>query len=396
MINSDKEVQLKNIIKKYFNGTASKEEIDFLNLYYEGFEQNADVLQNKSADEVSALKTEMEVNIMNRVFADKNKEDAKIVSFSSNTFYKVAVAASIILIAGFAFYLLKPTASTQVAQNKSIQKEIKNDVAPGGNKAVLTLANGTHIILDSAQNGMLTSQGNIKIIKLDDGQLSYQPSTQNDQYPAVQYNTITTPKGGQYQVILSDGTKVWLNAASSLRFPNVFEGDDRKVELTGEGYFEVAHNESKPFHVSVADMEVKVLGTHFNVNAYEDEGEIRTTLLQGSVKVNRGNSAVVIKPNQQSVLNISNGTLKINNNVDLDEVMAWKNGFFYFNKAGVKTVMSQLARWYDVEVVYKGIIPERQFEGEIQRTLSLAQALKLLSQNHINFKIEGRQLIVKP
>jgi ferric-dicitrate binding protein FerR (iron transport regulator) len=266
------------------------------------------------------------------------------------------------------------------------------DIAPGGNKAILTLADGTQVILDSANNGAITKQGNVTVIKLDDGQLAYNASSTSTS--ALTYNTVTTPRGGQYQLVLSDGTKVWLNAASSLRFPTAFVGSERKVEMTGEGYFEVAHNDKKPFLVRAGGMDVEVLGTHFNINSYKDEMVTTTTLLEGAVQVSsvQGNM-VNLRPGQQSVL--SGSALRVSP-ADTDMAIAWKEGYFRFKNESVPAIMRKLSRWYDVEIVYRGGPGKEAFGGKISRSKTLAEVLEMLqSTKKIHFKIEERRIIVQ-
>mgnify|MGYP001086256770 CR=1 FL=1 len=313
---------------------------------------------------------------------------AKIVH--TNWWKRVSVAAVIILFIGAGInYFVKNNGQKNIAKpNDTIVAT--NDVPPGGNKATLTLADNTTIVLDNAQNGTLAKQGAVTVIKLNDGQISYKGNG-NDK---LMYNTITTPRGGQYQLILADGSKVWLNAASSLKFPNAFPGNVRKVELTGEGYFEVAHDASKPFHVITGKMDVQVLGTHFNVNAYSDEDEIKTTLLQGSVMVNEGQEKLLIKPGEQAVLG-KNG-IKLNRDVNLEETIAWKNGSFQFNNTGMAMVMRQISRWYDVEVNYPNGIPNDKYWGSILRNQNLSDVLKVLKESGAQFKIEGKKIIVTP
>lgn len=334
--------------------------------------------------------------IKNRIWESviSKKRNGKLEIMKSRKLWMAAASVMIILIAGLSWFYFNSGRGNINSGHIVKNNTPEHDIAPGGNKATLTLADGSTIVLDSAQNGMLTQQGNAKVVKLQDGKVAYDQLAISNKQLAIQYNTITTPRGGQYQLTLADGSRVWLNAASSITFPTAFTGDTRDVNITGEAYFEVAHDASMPFHVRVNKMDVEVLGTHFNVNAYEDEGEIKTTLLRGSVKVHEGDNAVIISPGEQAVE--TGRSLDIKKGVNVDEVVAWKNGFFYFNKADVKTVMRQLSRWYDVDVIYKGVIPEREFEGEMQRDLKLSQVLKLLSQNKINFEINGKQLIVKP
>lgn len=299
-----------------------------------------------------------------------------------------AAAAISLLLASGSYFYFRRSYQKQIAKTET-QPGIKNDVAPGGNRAVLKLADGTQIILDSANNGTLTQQGNTKIIKLNNGELAYSPSGDEGK---VLYNTISTPKGGQFQIVLSDGTKVWLNAASSLKFPASFAGKERNVELTGEGYFEVAKNPSMPFNVTVGEMKVQVIGTHFNINAYNDEAIIKTTLLEGSVKVSTSDyQSAVLKPNQQAQLQTTNYKLQTVNNVDVSEAMAWKDGFFEFEDMEIPVIMRQIERWYDVSIEYKHTGDTEKFGGRISRNLSLASVLKLLD---VRFRLEGNKLII--
>ena len=315
-----------------------------------------------------------------------DKKPARIFSMQ-----RIAAAASIVLILSTgAYFLFFNTTQKQIAKTGT-QQQFKNDMAPGGNKAVLTLADGTQIILDSAANGTISQQGNTKIIKLDDGQLAYNAANSNGE---VLYNTISTPKGGQYQIVLPDKSKVWLNAASSLRFPASFTGKDRNVELTGEGYFEIAKNTAMPFFVKVNGMQVEVLGTHFNVNAYDDEAAMKTTLLEGSVKVNKGTANIVLKPGQQTILN-SNGQLGAATAVNIDEIVAWKDGWFHFESADLKTILRQFARWYDVEIIYEGPVKNRKFFAVVKRSSTLKNVLEMLQDNNIVYRIEEKKLIVK-
>jgi ferric-dicitrate binding protein FerR (iron transport regulator) len=303
-----------------------------------------------------------------------------------------AAAVILLLLSGLWFF----TNNRQHEKPAIAQTQKIEDIAPGGNKAILMLADGTKLVLDSASNGAITKQGNVTVIKMDDGQLSYNASTSTSA-SILTYNTITTPRGGQYQVVLSDGTKVWLNAASSLRFPTAFVGNDRRVELRGEGYFEVAHNAKKPFYVGVGEMNVQVLGTHFNINSYTDEDAIKTTLLEGSVKVTKGVNSVTIKAGEQVVVNETDNHLAIKEAVNLNDVIAWKNGFFSFRHSYIKEIVKQLSRWYNIEVYYKGDIKNQEFTGKIDRTLSLNQVLKILEKTGVRFQLEeGRKLTILP
>lgn len=313
---------------------------------------------------------------------------------------RIAAAAVIIIALSVGGYFIFKDHSIKPIAKTETQQPFKNDLAPGGNKAVLTLANGAQIILDSAGNGMLTQQGSTKIIKLDNGHLSYK--SLNEKPAQVLYNTISTPRGGQYQVVLADGSKVWLNAASSLRFPTSFTGKERDVELTGEGYFEVAHNAAKPFKVSVNGVEVQVLGTHFNINGYNDEATIKTTLLEGSVKVGKGSASKMIRPGEQA--QIENHSNPLNPKimvqaVDVDAAVAWKNGRFIFHGNDIQSVMRQLARWYDVNVNYQGNVTDEEFVGMINRSRyeNISEILDMLEKTRtVSFAISGHNVTVMP
>jgi transmembrane sensor len=261
-------------------------------------------------------------------------------------------------------------------------------VAPGGNRAVLTLAGGQKIILDSAAAGILAEQGNTHVQKMRDGLLAYEAGAA----PATPlYNTLATPRGGQYQLTLPDGTKVWLNAASSLTYPTAFTGGSRTVQMTGEAYFEVVHDKTRPFIVKAGGQTIRDLGTHFNVNAYTDEPAQVTTLLEGEVTV--GDHA--LRPGEKASVDAA-GDIRVEQG-DPDQAVAWKNGLFDFTDAGLQVVMRQLSRWYNVEVTYEGNIPPRQFTGMIGRSLTLNQVLTGLAKERVHYRIEkGNRLIITP
>ena len=306
------------------------------------------------------------------------------------------VAASVLVVValGVSYLLITRKENKEITRNLS-QTILKNDIAPGGNKAILTLANGSTIVLDSAQNGTISQQGNAKVVKLDNGKLIYEKD-ENANDVAVQYNTITTPRGGQYQLVLADGSKVWLNAASSITFPTAFSGPKREVQITGEAYFEVAHNAKMPFHVKVNHVDVAVLGTHFNINAYNDEGVIKTTLLEGSVKVSDENKSAMIVPGEQALVTDKTDKIDIKKNIDLDEVVAWKNGKFMFQDADIQTIMRQLERWYNITVSYEQNISNEEFEGVISRNVNISQILGMLEKTGaVKFEIDGKNIIVK-
>ncbi|WP_183565218.1 FecR family protein [Mucilaginibacter sp. SP1R1] len=305
----------------------------------------------------------------------------------------VKMAAAILLFSLPVLYFLnngRHKANVLVAQNKPSQ----NDVKPGGDKAILTLSDGSRIVLNSARNGTIAQQGNAQIMKLADGHIAYNKTSANAAAPV--YNTMTTPRGGKYDLLLSDGTKVWLNAASSITYPIAFTGTERRVTITGEAYFEVAKNKKMPFKVNVnGQEEVQVLGTHFNIMAYDDEAAVKTTLLEGSVKIVKNNITGMLKPGQQAQLTAA-GKLSIVDDADITEVMAWKNGQTLFVNQDIKSIMRQVSRWYDIDVQYQGDVPARLFTGGISRESNLSVLLKILELNHIHFKVTDKNIIVTP
>lgn len=301
-----------------------------------------------------------------------------------------AAAALAAVIFGLWFYT-----SQQTTINSNARAVNKNDIAPGGNKAVLTLANGEVIDLSSDKNGIV----------IQAGQLAYSDGTEiktngsNASEEPAQLNTIATPVGGQYQVILQDGTKVWLNAASSLRYPSRFNSKERNVEISGEAYFDVTHDEKRPFKVRSKGQQVEVLGTAFNIMAYDNEDMVKTTLLRGAVRVAGlgplKTKIVTLLPGQQSLLTTQQ--ISVNNNPDLEEVVSWKNGYFKFNE-DIKNIMNKIARWYNIEVVYRpGVDLSQTFSGEVSKSRNVSVLLKVMElTGNVHFKIEERRIIVMP
>ncbi|MFC0513205.1 FecR family protein [Mucilaginibacter angelicae] len=378
------------LIDKYLAGQATAAEKEQLLNFFESFQGDADEWDEKVIGVKQELEDRMLNNIRKAIAEPVFNAQPQVIRL--HLFRNVAAAAIILLLSGTAVYhwYNKHEQQKMAAQSKAI---VKHDVDPGDNRAVLTLANGTKLILDSAKIGLLNQSGNISINKTQDGQVVYTEDKDQHQNGPLAYNTISTPRGGQYQVVLPDGSKVWLNSASSLKFPMAFTGNERDVELTGEGYFEVAKNKTKPFNVMVKDIEVAVLGTHFNIMAYNDEAAVKTTLLEGSVRLTQGNISNLLKPGQQGVIN--NKGIKIID-VDTDEVVAWKNGFFDFERVNIQEIMKQLSRWYGTEVMYEGKIPDDEFVGKISRDVKLSQVLHILELSHVRFRIENKKIIVTP
>jgi ferric-dicitrate binding protein FerR (iron transport regulator) len=372
---------LTRLTEKYIAGTASGEERLELESWY-----SEQLAKNNLEDETQIGEAE-HVVVGEKIWNNINQQiEGQEQTKPRSYFYRWAVAASIIAVLGFGWYLL-----SKITFNKNVNN-VAAVIKPGGNKAFLTLANGTKIDLDQAVNGTIANQEGIKITKAADGQLVYTIVEAKTGQQVTGYNTISTPAGGQYQVTLPDGTKVWLNALSSLKYPTAFTGKYRTVALTGEGYFEVAKNKNKPFKLSTAKQEISVLGTHFNVSAYADEPEIKTTLVEGGVAVKNFSPLAtgVLKPGQQAIFH---GTGFEINKVDVEEYIAWKNGFFMFNNEGIKEAMQKLARWYDVEIEYVGNFDGIYFGGSFSKHNNLQETLKILeSTDKFKFKIEGRRI----
>ncbi|THU39324.1 DUF4974 domain-containing protein [Niastella caeni] len=338
-------------------------------------------------------------------------ERARVIDmFSKKTVWPryVAAASIILLITLGGYFYINKEKPQQEAATASTTPSGNNDIPPAGNKATLTLANGSQIVLTDADNGVVAHEGKTTINKNQDGQLEYNAAFAGE--PTLAYNTVTTPKGGKYQLILPDGSKVWLNAASSLRFPIAFTGEKRTVELTGEAYFEIApltpKGESKkmPFIVKINTTtgdggEVEVLGTHFNINAYSDEKRVKTTLLEGSVKVTSSGSvkAKMLQPGQQAILNTALNDINVINKENAESAISWIRGKFAFESASFNSMMQELSRWYDVQVKYEGAVPGNTITGEVDRTIPLTELLSILEKmGNTRFKIEGRTVKVMP
>ena len=386
------------LLEKYFAGTLTPEEKRLLNEWYHSFNDSETELTIEEETE-QQLSDRIKSRLMETIYAEQQPVERR----SRHIWFQPAAAAIILILLSTAAYFIFFSRSPKqdIVKTIPVKKELKNDIAPGGNKAILTLSDGSTIVIDNAANGTISQQGNIKIQKLNNGLLAYTVNgkavTANDE---AFYNTISTPRGGQYQVTLADGTKVWLDAASSIRFPVVFTGKERKVVITGEAYFEVAKNKDMPFKVEAGSSEIEVLGTHFNVNAYDDEATIKTTLLEGRVKVSvpalgANESPKYLKPGQQAGIN-KEGNIKVTDHADTEAAIAWKNGWFQFNSADLKTILRQISRWYDVDIVYEGNI-NLHFTGQINKNINVSKVFETLSlTNEVHFKIEGRKIIVSP
>ncbi|RPD40589.1 FecR family protein [Chitinophaga barathri] len=381
--------RIKYLLERYAARSCSKEELDELFAAIRETPAEASLLafMEEQYGRFDANETLPEVDyeqVYQNILQHKPARQRKIFTLG-----RVAAAAVILLAGAAIFWQVQKKTSTP---SSSIQAETsKTDIAPGGTKATLTLADGSTVSLDSAGNQVISS-GSTTITRRQ-GQLLYDAGKET---AALQYNTLSTPRGGQFRVVLPDGSKVWLNSASSLRYPLAFTGKERLVELDGQGYFEITPNAEQPFKVRVQSMEVQVLGTHFDVMAYKDESTVNTTLLEGAVQVTEGAARKLLKPGQQAVLDTRSHEMLVQQ-ANVNKVIAWKNGLFVFNNMALPAILREVARWYDVEIVYQTAPSTELYGGGIARSLHLSNVLALLEAGGNNhFRIEGRKIIVLP
>jgi transmembrane sensor len=374
------------ILEKYNNGDATGEEIEFLEKFYDAFDLNDDLIIEEEEKEIQDIKLSIKRKVdqqIDQIILPRRNERKKVWLWYA--------AAVVIVFLSVSVYLFIKPAKTPSGIDAAAH------ILPGGNRAMLTLSNGTKIVLDDAHKGQIAKQSNISITKTGGNQIVYttgSTTTDNKQLAYQLQNTISTPNGGQYSLVLPDGTKVMLNAASSLTYPAAFHGTERLVQLTGEAYFEVAKNKKMPFRVKSANQTVEVLGTHFNINSYQDEASIKTTLLEGAVKVSSGSASIAIIPGQQAVVNrVGEGEVS-KHTVDVDKETAWKDGLFSFQNDDLKSIMRQVARWYDVKIVYADNLPNEKFIGEISRSSNLSDVFKILELNNVHFEVEGKIVTV--
>jgi transmembrane sensor len=366
------------LLERYRQGICTEEERLLIERWYLTYEE-------KNIPEISDELFEKHREQIRSTLLSHPATNKKIY----NRWYSLAAAAVLLFIASISPYLYN-----KFIDNKLLIKAYQqNHVTPGGNKAILTLSNGKKVSLTDAKNGLVSTQSGLKIVKKANGQLVYHVDSSVTQNAGL-FNTIETPIGGQYQITLSDGTKVWLNAATTLRYPANFDGlKERRVLLNGEAYFEVSHNSKSAFIVSANNEEIKVLGTHFNVMNYKEDGYTKTTLLQGSVKLSLGSATGILKSGEQGYLPFKETKFHIAQ-VNVTEVVAWKDGLFIFNNTDLYTLMRQISRWYNVDVIYEPNVKNDVFFGEIERKSELNEVLKILEVGDLHFKLNGRQLTV--
>lgn len=383
------------LLDKYIAGDASLEEEQALLNFYGSFKKSSETESVPDMDQLGD-------NIFLKISETINPVEEYQQTYNLYYLKSFAVAAMVLLAitTGIYFYTNRDISETE----QFTDINIKNDILPGYNKAILTLADGSRISLDDAAKGLLASQGNIAITKTNNGEIVYEKNVWDKGKNVTDrsvINTIQTPKGGKYQVRLPDGSKVWLNSASTLSYPTTFTGTERKVLLKGEAYFEVAPNKNVPFRVESDDQVVEVLGTHFNINSYDDEDFTKTTLIEGSVKVILNSRTEIssrtrfLKPGEQSLTNASQAGIRIEN-ADTEKAIAWKNGYFKFKNTPIKEIMREVERWYDVELVYEGKIPTDEFTGFISNDVKISAVLKIMEESGgVKFSVKGKKLKVK-
>ncbi|WP_114936714.1 FecR family protein [Mucilaginibacter endophyticus] len=397
--------RLRSLLEQYFNDAISDADREELLSYL-----------NNNPDDVSGAVDEEMLNLEGTPGFDEARAQKVLADIKADPRFKddvivpvpvigkrnimklyagwVKIAAAVLIFASVGFYFVRRQKMGAVKNEVAANRAAK--IVPGGNKAILTLAGGKSIVLDSAANGALASTGKSQVNKVGDGKLVYDvlPNATHAGVNAVLYNTLTIPPGGQYQVVLPDGTQVWLNSSSSLSYPTEFTGNSRTVKLTGEAYFEVAKNKDKPFYVEMNNVQVKVLGTHFNISAYSDDKDLTTTLLEGSVQISKSGSLALLKPGQQAVISSNANAIAVSK-ANLNQAMAWKNGYFMFNDDNIVDIMKKVSRWYDADIEYQGNFANQRFGGTFTRSKSITDLLKSLEQiGNVHFKITGRRITV--
>ena len=399
--------KLNELLTLFADGKISRDEFELLFDYLRS--ENEDEQFHYSMDQelkkmktCSSLSKDEKDNIFDSILNDERvyqkSDSGKFILSNSRAWYQIGVAASLLVILSIGLYFYSNRTfddQKTIAKSEIIQQKVI--IQPGGDKAVLTLSDGSKIILEDAKKGLLANQAGVSIQKTADGELLYSFAKNMRRIPEanpseVIYNKIETPFGGKYQINLPDGSKVWLNSASSLRFPAFFSGKTREVELNGEAFFDVAKNPDMPFKVITKDQIVEVLGTQFNINSYADEESFKTTLIEGSVKVIYKDRVILLNPGQQFQPSLKSSKVI---EADTEEVTAWKDGYFLFKDEDIQSIMSKISRWYNVDVSYSGEIPDVGFGGNISRSKGIDEVLNVLQlTDAVHFKVEGRRITV--
>lgn len=373
------ENRIRVLLDKYFSGTCTDEEIAELNIWYERLGRD----NNKPLPDKVRIQQEQYIDERFKLLSQII--DKQSTRFNKKIFLRIAAVLFIFIGAGLFLYMhyhsSLHTLSVSIAQKSGV---------PGSIGAVLTLANGQQVVLDSAK-GSVAVQGNARVVN-DSGQLSYlSADTKNSQ--AIVYNMLSTPRGRQYTLLLPDGTKVMLNAASSIRYPSAFTGNKREVEVSGEVYFEVIHNASSPFIVKSGNTTIRDIGTRFDIMNYADEATAKTTLIEGAVSVEANNNLKQLQPGEQAIITGTDG-FKVKQLSDADDVIAWTKGIIDFNSVDIATLLRQLGRWYNVDIIYKTGIPQGHISGGIPRNTELPLVIKALDAAGVHCHLQEAQLII--
>ncbi|PST84320.1 hypothetical protein C7T94_06280 [Pedobacter yulinensis] len=378
MSQKDSRYDIHDLSDKFLKGTLSEAERAWFEEWYSSFDDSLlEVYESRYPNRKTLRKAIKKRIQLATAYSPKQPVLRRLMGW--------VAAAAVFIIVGFSVFLF-------TTSEPAVQKTAA--IVPGRDQAVLTLANGKTIVLDAAAEGRLAEEQGVGITKTDSSMISYDFPAVNTKGAPAAYNTIRTPRGGQFRLGLADGTKIWLNSDSYVRFPVSFGTKERSIEAGGEIYLEVAKDASRRFLVKTEGQTIQVLGTRFNINAYPDEPETRTTLFEGSVKLSAGRSDLVLKPGQQSVLH-ANRELEIDPNADIEVAGAWKNGYFMFDREDIRTAMRKIGRWYDVDVIYQGVVPDDWLGGSISRYKRVEDVLaKLELTGQFRFKIEGRRVIV--
>lgn len=399
-----KKVKLHRLLRQYLNNTINSTDCNDLLNYLKGTDpvEIADLVEEEllNLDQGPEFHGKQSNEVLKRIQSDPRFAkiaaaglvQPKIIKFYQRSWLQIAGAISILLTVGL---LAAYHFSDKNIKNKLAAQQKSLVIVPGNKKATLSIANGKVILLEDAANGVLAKAGSGSVIKTHSGQIIYHATDHlNAHNNNVAYNTLTTPKGGEYQLVLPDGTKVWLNSASSITYPEVFIGKERHVKLTGEAYFEVAKNKEKPFYVSLNQVQIRVLGTHFNITAYADDENMTATLLEGAVQVTKNKAQSLLIPGQQAVVNMGSDHIIVSE-ANIANAIAWKNGYFIFNDEDIRSIMKKISRWYDVDIDYQGTIINQNFGGTFHRSKGITELLHQLERiGKVHFKITGRRITV--
>jgi len=384
---------LQVLIRKYNIGKCTEEEKLSLEHWYQSFEWNQSDKDITDA-ELIHLREEAFHGIKSRMAPSSDDQTVERDFGKTRSLFfwwRFAAAAMVIITAGLFIYNFSAHKKHDISITPTLINEIPTDIKPGSSIAQLILADGSVVSLDSAGTLQLKEKDGTLINK-QSGKLIYNQAALNTS--DVLFNTLSVPRGGEYQVVLPDGTKVWMNAASTLRYPTRFTGNERKVFLNGEAYFEVAKNARMPFRVIVdTDMTVQVIGTHFNIKAYSDEDEVKTTLVEGLVKVSKKMNTVMLSPSKQAAWGKINQRLTVSE-ADVEKETAWKNGMIEFREDNLPYIIKQISRWYDVDVILNGNYPDGNYSGSIRRRSTLLQVLEILKAAGVQFKMEGKKVTI--